>query len=262
MAGLVSIGQPLKERNHNGFKAGQEEPFCPVVVSGLREKGAEIRDAYCAKGIPCVVVDYGYLSRVSGIADFDAKYWQVGIDRLGWVPPFQCSPDRLDALSIKMKSRKRRGDRVYVCGQHEGDPSHGLDRNGIERWASEKIKRLSMVTDREIVWRPHPDSIIDLPGIEASTGPIDWDDVFCIVTINSNIGHEAIVEGVPVVCQDSAPYTALAHEAFTEGLRVPSTKERRKYFSRLAYGQWTLDEMEQGKPQEWLIQNGLTRKRN
>lgn len=262
LEGLELLGLPTRQRHHNGFKPrGQTEDFCPVFVSGLRAEGAMIRDAYNALGVPCVVVDYGYLSRVSGRAKFHQGHWQVGIDRLGWVPEFMCPADRFEGLNLSIAPARTTGERVYVCGQHVGDPSHGLDRNGIVDWALQAVNDLRFVTDREIVWRPHPDSPMGIGNVENSTGPIDWDDVYCVVTINSNIGHEALLNGVPVIAQGDAPYTEIANDAFSEDLFMPSARVRKKYFSRLAYAQWTLDEISRGLPQQWLIESGLTERR-
>jgi hypothetical protein len=263
MEGLTASALPYKERHHNGFAPrGQTEDFCPVVVTGLRAEGAMIRDAYNELGVPCIVIDYGYLSRVSGKATFQTGHWQVGVDRLGWVPKFACPSDRFDALGIELLKQPRQGKRIYVCGQHDGDPSHGLSRKGIIEWAMTTINDLRFVTEREIVWRAHPDSQIGIGNVENSTGPIDWGDVHCIVTINSNIGHEALINGVPVICDPGAPYAELANDCFSEGLFMPDAKLRKKYFSRLAYGQWTLEELRSGLPQRWLVENGLTEKRN
>lgn len=260
--GLAHLGLSQTERHHNGFAPrGQTENFCPVVVSGLRAEGGMIRDAYNALGIPCVVVDYGYMSRVSGIRTMKEGYWQVGVNRLGWVPDFNCPSDRFDDLRVTIEPRKKWGSKVYVCGQHDGDPSHGLNRDQIITWAYDNINDLKMITDRSIVWRSHPDTHIGIGNVENSTGPIDWDDVFCVVTINSNIGHEALLNGVPVIAQGDAAYSELANDAFSEDLFVPSVKTRRRYFSRLAYAQWTLDEIARGIPQQWLIEKGLTEKR-
>lgn len=261
--GLAYLGLPHTERHHNGFSPrNQTEDFSPVVVSGLRAEGKTIRDEYNALGVQCVIVDYGYLSRVSGIASMREGFWQVGINRLGWVPEFKCPPDRFDSLGLSIQPARKSGQKIYVCGQHEGDPSHGMDRNQMVKWALQSIDDLRAVTQREIVWRAHPDSPIGLGNVENSTGPIDWADVFCVVVINSNIGHEALLNGVPVIAQGDAPYSDLANDCFTESLFTPSMKIRKKYFDRLAYAQWTLDEISQGKPFEWLVKHRLTEKRN
>lgn len=261
MEGLACLALPYKERHHNGFAPrGQTEDFCPVVVTGLRAEGSIIRTAYNELGVPCVVIDYGYLSRVSGKATFQSGHWQIGIDRLGWVPQFACPRDRLDALGVEFRDRSE-GQRIYVCGQHDGDPSHGLTRNGIVKWAMDTINDLRFLTKREIVWRSHPDSKIEIGNVRNSTGPMDWDDAHCIVTINSNIGHEALIRGVPVVCEGGAPYEELANDCFSEALFMPDISTREQYFARLAYAQWTLEEMRAGSPQRWLVENGLTERR-
>lgn len=258
MEGLDALALPYRERHHNGFAPrGQTEDFSHVVVSGLREEGTMIRDAYNLLGVPCVVIDYGYLSRVSGRATFAVGHWQVGLNRLGWVPPFKCPPDRFEALGIEIQSRRKRGERIYVCGQHSGDPSHGLDRNGVVRWALDTVNDLRFVTEREVVWRPHPDSPIGIGNVKNSTGPIDWDDVFCVVTINSNIGHEALLNGVSVICEETAPYSELANDCFSESPFMPDAKIRKQYFARLAYAQWTLEEIRAGKPVQWMKEREL-----
>ncbi|AEP08895.1 hypothetical protein MICA_558 [Micavibrio aeruginosavorus ARL-13] len=242
--GLRAATLPFKYRNHNPFTPDQVEDFDVVVVSGLRDKGTVIRDAYAKKGKPVIVIDYGYMSRVSGIKTWATGHWQVGLNRLGWVPPFQCLSDRLDRLGIFFKPQHD-GEYVLVCGQHVGDPSHGLDADGISAWATREIAKAKGA--RPVLWRPHPDS----PDVNAtghdgiSSGPIDWASVHAVHCINSNVGHEAIINGVRVICEPSAPYAELP--------MAPSEEQKRVYFSRLAYSQWTLDEMRSGEAIEFII---------
>lgn len=262
MEGLRSLGLPFRERNHNGFTGDdQVEDFCPVVVSGLRDKGERIRAAYHALGVPCVVIDYGYLRRVSGVRTFETGHWQVGFNRLQWVPDFDCPSDRFENLELEIARPNKSGEKIIVCGQHVGDPSHGLSQAQIEAWARSEIDRLRMATSRPIEWRPHPDSPFDIEGVETSRGPLDWPSVFAVVCINSNIGHEALLNGVPVICRDDAAYSALACAQFSEAVRVPSVKTRRRYFSRVAYAQWTLEEIKSGLPVRWAMDHGLTERK-
>lgn len=232
--GLRAAGLDYKYRNHNLFHRLETEDFSLVVLSGLRGKGKEIRDAYTALGVPVVVIDYGYMRRVFGVATWATGHWQVGIGRLGWVPPFQCPDDRFKSLGIDIVP-KAQGSLTIVCGQHAGDPSHGLDEEGIRQWA---LGRLAEHPDA--LWRPHPDSPVQIEGRDAHNGPIDWHTVGRIVCINSNTGHEALLNGVPVTCEQSASYHHLSGE-------LPSVEARHEYFCRLAYAQWTLDEMREGK---------------
>lgn len=258
MAGLAYLGRPFRERNHNGFNLrNQVEEFSPVAVTGLRPPADAVRDAYNAIGVQCVIVDYGYIARASRPENFGTGHWLCGVNRLGWVPAFECPPDRFERLGVRLIDRRKRGDRIYICGQHFGDPSHGMCRENILAWAFDTARWIHGLTDRPVVWRPHPESPVSIGGLENSTGPIDWDDVYCVVTLNSNIGHEALINGVPVVNQMRAPYEELANDALTDDLFMPDIDCRLRYFSRAAYAQWTLDEMRIGEPHLWLSRNGL-----
>lgn len=248
--GLSRLFQRVVWRNHNVFRPdGDVENFEFVVVSGLRSQGEVIRNVYNSIGVRCVVIDYGYLRRVNGVRDFETGHWQVGVDRLGWLCPDEMPADRFDRLGIELKPGPRDGRAVYVCGQHAGDPSHGLDAKGIAAWARGAMRAASETTDKPVIWRPHPDSPVEIEGAATSAGPLDWRDVHRIVTINSNIGNEALIEGVRVSCAPSASYAYLAGEPY------PDHQKRLRHFHRLAYSQWTLAEIETGEPFRFLAEN-------
>lgn len=255
--GLRRLSQPFEILSHNGFRLGQvEDGAAGAIVSGLRAEGALILESYKARGLPVIVIDYGYLKRVSGVKTFSTGYWQVGLNRLGWIPPFQCSKDRLQALKIEISSQSDFvGKKVFVCGQHAGDPSHGLEMAQIEAWALQSIERLKGVTHRPVVWRPHPDSFVELPGVSLSAGPMAWNEAHSIVCLNSTIGLEAILSGVPVVSRSDAFYAELSARNWSETLALPSATKIEKFLRRVAYAQWTLEEMRCGAPMNYLLQN-------
>lgn len=246
--GLKAASLPFKWRNHNHFKKDETEDFSLVVVSGLRDKGREIRDAYEGLGVPVVVVDYGYLNRVHGVDDYETGHWQVGLGRLGWLPPVDCPNDRFNSLGLDVIDRKNWGNDVLICGQYSGDPSHGLTDGQMIVWAEHAIEEARIkYPDCRILWRPHPkmEKPQDVFGHDGlSAGIIDWDDVRAVYCINSTIGNEAILNGVPVDCREDATYNEIA--------LVSDVEKRLSYFHRLAYGQWTLDEMRSGKAIRFL----------
>lgn len=252
--GLRAASLPFKWRNHNVFTADQVEDFSMVVVSGLREKGMLIKDCYEAKGVPVVVIDYGYINRVHGVADFETGYWQVGLNRLNWIPPFECPPDRFDVLGVEIVDRKKRGNTVLICGQYSGDPSHGLNDEQMTVWANDSIKiAKGGFPDSLVCWRPHPkmDRDFDVCGYDAkSTGAVNWDDVALLICINSNVGHEALLNGVPVAPRHDAAYNEIIDCAY----ECPSVEKRKTYFDRLAYAQWTLAEIRQGLAIQFIKQ--------
>lgn len=252
--GLTRLGIPFRWRSHADYRRGEVEKFNQVFITGLRGKGRWILEDYTAKGIPVMVMDYGYLKRTSGMATWATGHWQLGLNQLNGLPGFPCPPDRFESLGIPLKPRQT-GDTILVCGQHAGDPSHGLDQAGVRDWAIDTIKALSERTDRAVVWRPHPDSPIELPGVATDTGALDFTNVHAVVTISSNAGLEAIIHGVPVFCDAIAPYARLANVGLDaiDNPHFPTDVERLSYLYRLAYAQWTWDELREGLGQRFLM---------
>ena len=137
---------------------------------------------------------------------------------------------------------------VLVCGQVPGDASlYGRDLTG---WAVETVAALRAL-DREVVYRPHPLVVRQgeanwcPPGARLSTAPIADDLARCggAVTFNSNSGVEAVLAGVPTVTGDegAVAWPVTSHEV---GTWCRPTREA--WAHRLAWCQWTLDEIASG----------------
>jgi hypothetical protein len=64
-----------------------------------------------------------------------------------------------------------------------------------------------------------------------------------------------LLAGVPVFCDPRAMYAQLANLdlAALEEPFFPSAEERWAYFARLAWAQWTLDELRTGAPLQFLL---------
>lgn len=248
-AGLLACGHRVVWRSASDYKAGEVERFDAVVVTGLRAQGATIRDDYAAQGVPVVVIDYGYMQRVSGVATWQSGHWQAGIGGLNRPPSFECPPDRFDALGIAVKARgtPRKGARPLVLGQHVGDPSHGLTEDEMAAWGQ------WLCDAHKARWRPHPDSP-DVP-VKADRAGGSLADALAgasvVYTLCSTAGLDAMLAGVPAVATmpDRACWGELS------GDRLPSVEARRALCARLAYGQWTLDEMRSGQAAAFVTDN-------
>lgn len=244
--GLKVCGHRVIDRSASDYGAGQVERFDAVVITGLRGKGRTIRDDYAAVGVPVVVIDYGYLARVSGVATWNTGHWQIGLGGLNKPPPFPCPSDRFDALGITIKARSR-GGRPVVLGQHVGDPSHGFSRQQMQAWAQR------LCDEHGASWRPHPDS----PGVEVraerADGPLG--DVLAsasvVYTLCSTAGLDALLAGVPAVAE--MPERSCWGEL--SGEKLPTVARRAELCARLAYGQWTIDEMRSGEAAKFVTEN-------
>jgi hypothetical protein len=249
--GARASGWKVKIRSANDFGMGDTEQFDLAFLCSMRTRNADlILSSYRRRRpkVPVVVIDYGFLKRAcqeqfGGGGD----YWQLSLDGLNAVPEFTCPPDRFDALGLEL--HEKGGDPegpVVVCGQHAGDPSHGrMTEEQLVKWADEQIAYWSDL--HQVAFRPHPFSPAILPtkacevlAPEHYTTEEVIAQASMIVCQNSNIGHEALLAGVPVhATRGDAPYQEL-----TPGLAT--LEARRAYFNRLAYAQWTLAEVEAG----------------
>jgi hypothetical protein len=239
--GIASCGFAAVWRNPSVFTADQTMQCNVAVVLGQRGPAKEILTSYRALYVPALVIDAGYLRR-------EANYWQVGWNGLNWLTPVQCQADRWKALGLSMTKGRQEGNHVLICGQKAGDAQHNI--NPV-RYAESTITELRRHTNRELVWRPHPGNSDRVNGAdrvsESQGNPLANDLVgaHCLVTHNSNSGHEALIAGVPVFCDSRAIYAECANIDLSQ-IERPKMPARSRYFYRLAYSQWTPDEMASG----------------
>ncbi|MCY1239604.1 hypothetical protein D9M72_524080 [compost metagenome] len=144
------------------------------------------------------------------------------------IPAFECPADRFEALGLELHPATQNTAPVVLCGQAVGDAAHPFDtQEKLDEWVA------SVPHDE---FRPHPltgEELEPLGELFARAGQI--------VTWNSNIGNDALLAGVPVEAMGPATYSGV------------SLDERAAYFARLAYGQWTVDEMAEGLAAEFLL---------
>lgn len=246
--GLLEAGQQARLRSLSDYGPGCTESFDAVVVFGLRGKGESIRNDY--HGLPVVVVDYGYLRRTHGEANFHTGHWQVGLGGLNSLPPWPSPPDRFGALGLEVAEQG--GDPsgyALICPQTPADAAHGRDEDALAAWVAEQAERFPGARIR-----PHPkapDLTYGLP-----LAPPDMGDALTgarlVVTGNSNIGHDALLAGVPVV--STFPGAAWEH---LSGEQLPDITQRLTHFHRCAWGQWTWQEFRSGLTARFLVKHLL-----
>ena len=244
--GLRHFGHNVRTLTASDYGKGQVIPTDAVVISGTRAKGAIIIADHEAAGIPVIVIDYGYLRRVSGMATWATGHWQIGLGGLNRPPRFPCPADRLERLGIAPQ-RPRQGELTLIMGQHSGDPSHGLTDAEMASWAQR------VCDETGGYWRPHPDS----PHIEVNAPRADGDlgqwlrRAKVVRTICSTAGLDALLAGVPAIAE--RPERACWGEL--SGPEHPGAAAVTELCQRLAYGQWTLDEMRSGEAPAFVLAN-------
>ena len=222
---------------------GYRDPI-PERVARLQELGVEV-----------LIVEAGYINR--------GQYYQVGRGRINWIPD-DAPGDRFKKLKVKRIAKRQPGDHVLFCGQVPGDSQHNMNSREMITWQNKTIAELRNNTDREIVYRPHPRTV-EFTRSGPLVGPVGVDrisdpgsslhgelkDCHCLVTFNSTAALFALLDGVPVFSDPSAFYGELTTHDLKK-LERPRWRSSLSFFNRLAYGQWSLGELETGAPLNYL----------
>lgn len=211
-----------------------------VVLWGWR-RGPVFR----ARGLPVLVAERGYLG--------DREKWISlswnGLDGRG-LGPARDDPARFrENFGHLLHPWRRRSVKGWavVMGQRELDAAvKGVD---FLAWAG-----LTLSTLRSAGWdaryRPHPGEREPRIPEGAQLAPKgELVDVFrgasVVVTFNSNSAVDAVLAGVPTVAVDEG---SMAFPVASHSVSVPPiTPDRAEWAARLAWRQWTLEELESGE---------------
>lgn len=182
------------------------------------------------------------------------EYYQVGWGGTAGHADFNTfaatSLDRAFALGLPVKSQRLRPDGpVVVIGQLPRDVQ--VQDTDHKAWCRDTVDYYR-AQGLPVIFRPHPK--VDSRG-EYGVDPRFFDsrslaevleDARAVVTWNSTTGVESVLAGVPTIAMDrgSMAYDVAAHDLDTLD-HVPG---RGVWLARLAYAQWTLDEMRAGLP--------------
>lgn len=142
-------------------------------------------------------------------------------------------PDRWNALGIEMKPWRDGGRWIVVC-----PPSSPAVETlfGAEGWLAKTLDTLGQHTDRPIRVRRKGD-------VEPLA--VALEDAHAVVTFQSNVAVDAVLAGVPVFV-DPINAAAPVGRLDLSKIEEPLKGDREPWAWSLAYGQFTLREMEQG----------------
>lgn len=205
-----------------------------------------------------IVIDGGCVRSL-----FDTKesrgYLTVGVDGIKRAAQFynaNSPPDRWNQLGVPLAPWRTNGRHILLLGQTQLGYGTQHMATTINKWFQKVIRKLRGMTDRPIVFRPHPDEkavpSVDVPGFLVQKRgrrlQEDLDGAWCCVAKTTNAAVEVIVHGIPVVTDDPLcmGYPVASHD-FAE-IENPSTPERAQWAYDLMYTQWNVAELRKGLP--------------
>lgn len=252
-SGLLSMGFKINHVAPHGFRESEWMPCDLCVIYGMRHVGKRIIAEHNKRGVPCIVVDIGYIKRAMRSNGYNG-YWQVGLNGLNWLPDTAPS-DRWKDLGLAYPKHKKGGDYVLIAEQVPHDASHGMDDAGIRRWTAAAIKKCETYGLPYRV-RHHPmNNSIDPSLLPKTTIEEDVAGARAIYCHNSNTGNDALLAGVPVICDRDCEYAPTYQNLACsfEKIKYQTDSKMRDYLHRLAYAQWAREELADGSAFRYIL---------
>ncbi len=227
-----------------------------VLWHGRMIGNKPIWDYFRKSGRNVIVLEVGGIKR--------GTTWKVGlngINRDAYFGDLGNSSHRSDLLQLSLKSWKKDGEYILICGQHDKS-LQWVGMPSMSNWVMNTIDEIQKYTDMPIVFRPHPRC--PLPDIERQYKNVyrdrpqkllnTYDDynlsfnkVHAVVSWSSNPGPLAILSGVPVFAGPSSLAYDVSNIDFKD-IEHPNKPNRRQWLNDYAYTEYTLDEISQGLP--------------
>lgn len=218
-------------------------------AEGLRRRGIEVRITESRtrldEGVPILLGttfwrqveasgDYLLVDRCSfgDTEKFVSLVWSGHGRRGDHRVPDQVTGERWESMGGRLLPWRERGHRVVVCGQTETYSPH---YRSLGEWYA---------TVAATHFRPHP------AGTVPSWLPVasDFTDAIA-VTLNSSIGVKCVIEGIPTITMDEG---SMAWPVTGHSLDDIRTPDREEWAHRLAWTQWSDDEIKEGTPWDFL----------
>jgi len=231
-----------------------------VLWQGKMNGYKSIWDECQQKNKPVIVLEVGGIKR--------NETFKVGINGVNREADFanqEVDNERWKKLNIELKPWRSTGDSIIICGQHH--KSHQWRNNpSMNVWFEQQVNELRKHTDRPIIIRPHPRNTIGLDvskwkNVTKVLPQRDYNTVddtdfketlkhaWAVVNYSSNPAMMAVFNGVPVfVSEQSLCYDV--GNINLSNINNPNKPDRKNWANKLAYTEWTTEEIKQGLPWE------------
>jgi hypothetical protein len=184
---------------------------------------------------------------LNGVFYDTSNYANKGSDARKWVA---ISND----LGLTMSPWRNAGDYILLLMQRDG----GWSMKGLDpiMWVRQKVSAVRNFTDLPILVRPHPGKKIDLSPLKhlnvqisdsrSRTLSEDLSQAKGACVFNSSSGVAAILQGVPLMVDDSSSVCWDVANHDMRGLVNPNFTDRHQWIWDLAAAHWSDEESRQG----------------
>jgi hypothetical protein len=179
----------------------------------------------------------------------DENYWRISKNSVHETQITQRPCDRFERWGIDIKPWRRDGEEILVCPS-SNTMTDWCSQLTEKHWTELTVNTIKKHTDRPVRVRHKPRTRkTSGPAAEAETGSPsfiqDIQNAYAVVTSVSLCAVEAIINGVPVVCNPLS-FAAPVSETDISNINQLSYPERQPWLNHLAYQQYTEKEISSG----------------
>ena len=218
----------------------------PIVLRGILKH--KIMKRCWEEGRDFYYMDTGYFgNEVNSKNPNGWKYWhRIVKNNLQHDEIVSRPDDRWKQFNKTIEPWKKSGRKILIAKPDEKPCKfYGID---LEQWTKDTIETIKKYTDRPVEIRERAPKRIDRTVSNTLKQALD-DDVFALVTFNSNAATEAVMYGYPVFalapCNAANP-VALNDLSQIEKPYYPDQDKLYSWACHLAYGQFHNDELRTG----------------
>lgn len=256
---LSAVEQGIIKAGHTVVTKDEDIPVIwSVLFQGRMIHNEKIYNDTVQRGKPILIIEVGNLIR--------GKTWRISLDNINALGEFSniidLDENRPQKLGVFLKpyQEKRRGE-ILIATQHE----RSLQWRGMpsmKKWTEDTVEKIKQITKRRIVVRPHPrnpftvkisNTLQEHP--KKIPGTYDDFDIFygyhCVVNHNSGPAVQALINGIPVICDQSSLAGELSNKI--ENIENLQYFPREDWFLKLCHTEWTVDEIASGIPIQRLV---------
>lgn len=195
------------------------------------------------------------------IRDTRSRFFRIGFDHVTRMGEFGVGPNsRIDSnrwndvflrqQRIKIHPWKdNRGNYIIVVGQYPND----FSLNGINfyNWVQETVQNIKRVTNRPIIFKPHPKALKKFPLPELDVPimtHIPWESVWATVSYNSGMAVDSVMCGIPAITLNEGSWAWDVAQHSIDEIETPTYFDRTQWLYKLSYTQWQPHEIYNGLP--------------
>lgn len=222
-----------------------------VLWYGRMRANQQVYQHYRAQNKPVIVIDIGALNR--GIT------WKIAVNHVTGQGYYghqeNLDPDRPRRFGLTLKSPQSSRPEILICSQH----AHSLQMSewsSAEAWINDRLKKIKQYTDRPVIVRPHPRSIINPALLESKVAIqvpkklVNTYDSFdfslnyhAVVNHNSGPGIQAAIAGTMPVVDNSSLAWPVSHAL--GAIDQAYTVDRSQWLIEISHTEYSVPEIEQ-----------------